>query len=172
MRRLGVAILAAIIMSLTIALSAGADAGIDGRTNAFRQANGLAPLATSATLTTIAQRRASDIVSVFAHPSDWSSIWPAGCSGIGENITWATGILGSDWAVTAWVNSPVHRANMLGRFNVQGSALIHSGGNSYAVQVFGQCGGVALAPAASQPVRKAPVAPTVAPALPDTAMDH
>lgn len=179
MLRFLAAVVAALLLVFTLSLPVSAEAGIDGGTNAYRQSQGRSTLATHSTLQSFAAMRAQEIVGVFAHPTNWDYIWPSDCEWIGENIAWSTGTMGSDWAVNAWANSPSHRANMLGDWTHQGSALIYVDGKSYAVQLFGRCGSApapaAPAPAAPQPVRTAAPAPqasqeTSTPVLPDTAM--
>jgi uncharacterized protein YkwD len=46
---------------------------------------------------------------------------------VGENLYWGTGSLGSAGnAVAAWLHSPPHRANLLGRWRDAGVGLIHA----------------------------------------------
>lgn len=167
MRRLVVAFLVAFIVTLALGLTAEADAGIDGATNAYRQANGLSTLATSQTLTELAYARANEIDDVWAHDFWW---WDAsGCSGIGENLAYTTAT-DSDWPLRAWIASAAHHANIVGDWDIQGSAEVVISGTRYAVQLFGRdCGGgpaPAPAPAAPQPPVVAPQPPQAPPATP------
>jgi len=160
------------------------DAGIDGEANAIRAQQGLPPIATSALLTDIAQQRAYQIVTDFSHTYWW---WDAsGCRGIGENLAW-TMATDEAWPIRAWVASPSHYANMLGDWDLMGSAEIVVGGNRYAVQLFGKdCvtsppesgADQQTPPPTPVPVQNPPIwqppQPTVVPApvhLPDTSME-
>jgi len=89
-------------------------------TNLQREANGLPPLALNSELTKAAQMKAKDMFAkdYWAHVSPdgttpWVWIRDAGYSYLyaGENL--ARGFNTSDDVVTAWMNSPEHRANML-----------------------------------------------------------
>jgi uncharacterized protein YkwD len=45
---------------------------------------------------------------------------------VGENLYWGTGSAGApSGAVTAWLNSPPHRANLLGRWRDGGVGVVH-----------------------------------------------
>ncbi len=72
---------------------------------------------------------------------------PARCWRAGENIAWGTGELGSVRSIfTAWIHSPEHRENILGRYDQMGTGLVvdNLGGRSEAhvwTQHFGShCG--------------------------------
>lgn len=187
MRRLLVAMMAAIIILFASVPQGNADAGIDGATNATRAAYGKPAIAVSSTLTALAGQRIQEVVSDVAtigwntglHKYWW---WgPSGCSGIGENI--AANQSDAARAVEQWLNSTTgHRENLLGDWDVMGSAQMTSGGVTYYIQLFGRgCGGgssapaPAPAPAAPQPVSKAPQVQAATPQpqpvmMPDTSM--
>jgi uncharacterized protein YkwD len=89
-------------------------------TNADREANGLAPLVLNPELTQAAQMKAQDMFAkdYWAHVSPdgttpWVWIRKAGYNYLyaGENL--ARGFDSSQAVVTAWMNSPEHRANLL-----------------------------------------------------------
>lgn len=89
-------------------------------TNLEREANGLPPLALNSDLTHAAQMKANDMFAkhYWAHDSPngttpWYWIRQAGYNYLyaGENL--AQGFDSSSSVVTAWMNSPEHRANML-----------------------------------------------------------
>jgi len=89
-------------------------------TNLEREANGLAPLNLNPELTKAAQMKANDMFAndYWAHVSPsgitpWVWIRKAGYNYLyaGENL--ARGFYSSSDVITAWMNSPEHRANML-----------------------------------------------------------
>ena len=84
-------------------------------TNRYRAANGRAPLQASAPLSQVAQTWAQQMAStcVFAHNPSVGQQIPAGWRSWGENI--AQGQQYVD-VVQAWIDSPGHRANLLGDF--------------------------------------------------------
>lgn len=95
-------------------------AGLLQATNARRSSNGVASLTQSAQLNTAAQNKANHMVAhnYWAHTSPdgqepWAFIDAAGYSyaKAGENL--AYGFATSVDAVTGWMNSPSHKANML-----------------------------------------------------------
>lgn len=199
--RITLAVLLGYLLVLTYGLGrqlVDADAGIDGGTNAYRQSQGLPSLATSNVLTQFAAERARQIWSPtgmgenFYHQYWW---WgPSGCQSIGENLVYRIPAASDPaaYAVQAWINSAPHRANMLGDFQVIGSATyIGPEGGQYSVELFGKnCGGTPAPAPAPAPAPKPAPAPAPAPApspkvqntqggtppapvtvLPDTAME-
>jgi uncharacterized protein YkwD len=83
-------------------------------TNAFRAANGKPPLIAMPALNTIADEWARTMHDqcIFEHRSSFS-VYPAGWTRAGENI--AAGYSYTS-VVQGWIDSPGHRANMLGDF--------------------------------------------------------
>ena len=126
--------------------------GVIQQTNLQRQGNGnLPPLAENSTLDDIAQIRLDDMFAkqYFAHvsPASSSAITVAQAIGyqyiaLGENL--ALGNFNGDQdVVTAWMNSPGHRANILNGTYTQIGVAVGEGnfqGNDVwiAVQVFGK----------------------------------
>lgn len=160
--RLVLPFILACALLLTLAVAVKADTGIDGGTNAYRNANGLASLPTSGTLASLASQRAQEIYSDFSHNFSW---WGAsGCKGIGENLVYRVPAPSdpSGYSVQAWIDSPAHRANLLGDWDVMGSAVyVGADGGMYAVQLFGKdCG---LDPQPVQPFEQKPVPAPVVP---------
>jgi hypothetical protein len=124
-----------LILMLLTGTTVSADVTIDTQTNATRAAAGLTILATSATLETIAQQRAREAASNFAHdPWIYSAM---GCyKWAGENLAWGT--VNTNF-VEEWLRSPSHKANMLyPDFDQQGSAIYvdPNTGIVYAAQIF------------------------------------
>jgi uncharacterized protein YkwD len=126
--------------------------GVISETNAARAANGnLPPLAENATLDDIATLRISDMFAqqYFAHvgPQGESALSVASSVGyahlaLGENLALGT-YAGDAGVVTAWMNSPGHRANILETHYTQiGVAVrkgIFDGSETWlAVQIFGR----------------------------------
>lgn len=97
--------------------------------NRVRAAAGLAPLHPNQCLHRVASRHAHDMVNrrYFAHttPNGWDPGRRAQASGyvprtaswiVGENIAWGVGgAATSGWVFNAWMHSPPHRHNILGR---------------------------------------------------------
>lgn len=183
-RRLFVAVALAAIATIAFVFGqVTAVTSIDAATNQYRASVGLPALTTWSPLQTVANRRASEITANFSHPGDWQYIFnqlPSCVTGIGENIAYyTTGFEPAGWPVSAWIASPTHRANIVGTWSWQASALVTANGRTYAVQLFAIGCESGSAPAASQPPAKAPVTQSKgasapkAPAtlsLPDTAM--
>lgn len=128
--------------------------GVITDTNAQRAANGnLSPLAENATLDDIAMLRLDDMFAnqYFAHvappPDNESALTVASSVGyqylaLGENLALGN-FAGNTGLVTAWMNSPGHRANILDIHYTQiGVAVrkgVFQGQNTWiAVQVFGK----------------------------------
>jgi uncharacterized protein YkwD len=96
-------------------------------TNYARGINGLAPLSLSRPLGRAAEQKSTDILACdeFSHEACGREFtywierfgYAKGCWSAAENIGYGTGSLGSVRAVfSAWMNSPGHRANILGEF--------------------------------------------------------
>lgn len=126
--------------------------GVIADTNAARAANGnLPPLAENATLDEVATIRLNDMFAkqYFSHysPSSSSALTVASSVGydyleLGENLALGN-FAGDQGVVTAWMNSPGHRANILDMKYTQIGVAVGDGnfqGNNdwIAVQVFGR----------------------------------
>jgi uncharacterized protein YkwD len=61
-----------------------------------------------------------------------------GLRAVGENVAYTSGPATS--VVGAWMRSPDHRANILGRYRITGVAVRRGGGYWWAAQVFGRKG--------------------------------
>lgn len=172
-------IILAVVLTFTLSPATLADGGIDAGTNAYRQTNGLSALGTSPALSTLAFQRAQQIVCEspdtcdnFHHDYWWTD--HIGCwTGVGENLTYRIPSPDGDisaYAVQQWINSAPHRANMLGDFTHQGSAIVYSDGGYFAVQLFQKVCTTAPAPTPAPYVPPASEAPVVM--LPDTAISY
>lgn len=109
--------------------------------NIERAKYGLSPLTSNSTLAEYAHLRSTEIVSNFDHvrPDGSSPLdYVMSLRGIytsGENI--AYGQSSPERVVTAWMNSPGHRANILnGKFTMIGVGCYESGGTLYWTQIF------------------------------------
>jgi cell division septation protein DedD len=148
-------------------------------TNNERAANGLGALAVHGSLNAAAQAKANDMASrdYWSHNTPegnapWVFFANAGYSYVtaGENL--AYGFDNSSNTVTAWMNSPGHRANILNNSFVDvGFGMANSpnyqgtGPETIVVAMYGSMVAGATAPIAPTPVAKAPTpAPTPAPA--------
>lgn len=103
-----------------------------------------------------------------SHNPEYSSQIPGGWVAAGENV--AQGYGGSAAMHEGWMNSPGHRANILGDFTDIGIAYLEAGGTTWGVQVFANYPGSvgpaapASAPAPAEPVEPAPAAEEPVPA--------
>jgi uncharacterized protein YkwD len=115
--------------------------------NQDRAANGVAPLAWSASLARVAQYRAQDMLNrnYFSHydPStgqlafvELFHLWGISYTTAGENIAWSTNP--SMAAInTMFMNSPEHRANILnGAYHRAGVGVASNGAKVMVVEVF------------------------------------
>lgn len=141
----------------------GASAAVQERamhcmTDFARDHDGLGGLANAADLDRSAGQKSSDIVRCdsFSHEACgrqftyWmqrSGYLAARCWRAGENIAWGTGNLGSVRSIfVAWLHSPEHRANLLGRYSSIGIALRignlegHSGAHVWTQDFGSHCG--------------------------------
>ncbi|MFT4187665.1 MAG: S-layer homology domain-containing protein [Aeromicrobium sp.] len=98
-------------------------------TNKFRAENNLPPLTLHPQMSTVAQNWSKTMHDTgdFKHNPNYSTQIPAGWSGAAENI--AAGYAYAE-VVEGWINSPGHRANMLGDFTHIGLGY-YSGPNGY-----------------------------------------
>lgn len=105
-------------------------------TNYARAASGLKPLTRSRPLARAAARKSADILRCdeFSHEACGREFtywikrfgYLRGCWSAAENIGFGTGELGTVRSVfVAWMNSPGHRANILGRFREIGIGRRH-----------------------------------------------
>ena len=104
-------------------------------TNYARRREGLAPLSGSTVLDRSAVHKSGDILRCgsFSHEACGRpfTYWmervgylPAPCWHVGENIAWGTGPFGTVRSIfSAWINSPGHRENILGRYRQIGIGL-------------------------------------------------
>lgn len=130
-------------------------------TNSDRAANGLAPFNTNAAINQVAYNWAVQMAQAqsMVHNPNYPSQIPAGWSSAGENIAYGQATAAD--VMTAWMNSPHHRENILGNYTTMGVGMYtDSNGVNWWVQDFGNYPAAAPAPA---PV-VAPPAPAPAPA--------
>lgn len=168
------------IAALVVALGAGGvsspaaayDEGtIVALANDARAQNGLGGLVRNGALDAVALNWANQMAAngTLSHNPSVGSQIPGGWRGWGENV--AQGYASGSAVHNGWMNSPGHRANILGTFTDIGTALIQANGTTWAVQVFANYPGSGLpAPAppapAPAPAAPAPPAPAPAPAAP------
>lgn len=152
-------------LSATPAYAADSDT-IFSQVNSNRAANGLGALKLNSSMSSVAQAWAQQMAAngVMSHNASNCAQVPAGWTRCGENV--AYGYPDGSATMTAWMNSPGHKANILGDYTDIGVGwFVDGNGVSWSVQTFGkyaQPATVAPAPAPT-PVQPAP-APVVAPA--------
>ena len=111
--------------------------------NNERAANGLGPVAWHDQLGGLAQGW-SDYMAVsgnYSHQNlDAILQNPTyyGYSGLGENILHGACGISAAQMDQAWMNSPLHRANILGNFSAVGIGVACNGGDLYATEDFGR----------------------------------
>jgi hypothetical protein len=150
--------------------------GLLSGTNAARAANGLGGLALNSQLNNAAQAKAQHMAdnNYWAHVAPdgtqpWYFFTQAGYNYIraGENL--AYGFMSSQGAIDGWMNSPSHRANIVGNYNDVGFGIVNtpnyqsSGEQTIVVAHYG-----ALSDPAPPPAPAAPVASTPPPVAPQT----
>jgi hypothetical protein len=164
------------VLSYATSMSA---AALLQETNVERQADGKGSLVSNQQLTSAAQAKANDM----AARNYWSHVTPDGnqpwwfvtnagynYQSTGENL--AYGFDTSQAAITGWMNSPGHRANILnGDYRDIGFGIANSdnyqgqGQETIVVALYGKLAGQAAAPAAAQ---SSPATTTPAPTSPGT----
>jgi uncharacterized protein YkwD len=103
--------------------------------NNERAANGLGPVAWHDQLGGLAvtgNYSHQDLDAVLQNPAY------AGYSGLGENILHGGCGISAAQMDQAWMNSPEHRANILGNFSAVGIGVACNGGDLYATEEFGR----------------------------------
>jgi Cysteine-rich secretory protein family len=135
--------------------------------NEARWSQGFAGLVRNPAMDAVAANWATTLsqAGTLSHNPDYSTQIPGGWVAAGENV--AQGYAGGTAMHTGWMNSPGHRANILGNFTDIGIAYLEAGGTTWGVQVFanypGSIGPAAPAAAAlAAPVEAAPNAQTQA----------
>ena len=127
-------------------------------TNFARQRSGLSDLGNAPSLDHSAVRKTDDVIRCdsfshyacgrqFTYWMQRSGYLAARCWRAGENLAWGTGDLGSVRQIfIAWLHSPEHRANLLGRYSQIGVALSvgnlegHSGAHVWTQEFGSHCG--------------------------------
>ena len=128
-----------IMMSTTGFAQNSTEAEVISKVNQIRVANGLNSLRYDASLEGAAAVRANETTARFSHTrpdgSDWYTVNPDLM--YGENL--AKGYASADSAVTAWMNSPTHKANIMDAEFTSGAIAIHvnSNGQWFWAQEFG-----------------------------------
>ena len=118
-----------------------AESPLVSRINEVRANHGLSALGVSDALSQAAQRHATNMAwkGYFKHDfkknGNWYAFgtwirwyWPGpGYSAwtAGENLAWGAPDLGASKTVTMWMNSPGHRANLLGSWTRVGVGVVH-----------------------------------------------
>lgn len=114
--------------------------GIFADLNAQRAAAGLAPFTTQSGLMGVAQQWSvsqAQSATMYHNPSFSGQVAAVGCGGATENVASAMGTISP---VNAWMNSPPHRANILGNSTHIGvGAATSSNGLTYYTLNFANC---------------------------------
>jgi uncharacterized protein YkwD len=116
------------------------EAGVLADLNQFRRENGLPPLRLSPALSRAARQHSMEMAArgYFSHSSANGStfdkriarFYPMGFHrywSVGENLLWSSPDVDAPSAISMWVNSPEHKANMLNRrWREIGLSAVHS----------------------------------------------
>lgn len=132
--------------------------------NQARAAQGLPGLLRNSAIDGVALNWANQMAAngAMTHNPSYSSQLPGGWSRAAENV--ASRYPSPEAAFNGWMNSPGHRANILGDFTDIGIAFISANGTTWAVQDFGKYAGHAGPPAPAPAPKPAPPAPAPVPA--------
>ncbi len=136
--------------------------------NQARAAAGLPALAHNPAMDAVALRWAQQMAATntMSHNPSYAAQIPPGWTRAGENV--AMGQPTPSAMHDAWMNSPGHRANILGDFTDVGIAFITVAGTTWGVEDFGKYAAHASAPApaaAPAPVAKVPAVKAAAPVV-------
>jgi len=115
-----------------------ARAGILSDTNVARKSSGLGALRESSAMDAVAQAWAKKLAAsgTLAHNPNYSSSIPSGWTRAAENVA---GGYSYSKVTDAWLDSPGHRANIMGDFTDIGIGYaVDSSGTAWAVQNFGK----------------------------------
>lgn len=107
-------------------------------TNAARTTNGLKPLVLDQAITTVAQNWSATQAreNRMYHNPNYSKQIPAGWTRAAENVAYGYSV---ESVVNGWMNSPGHKANILGDYTSIGIGLAKdANGRIYYTQVFGK----------------------------------
>lgn len=161
-------VLVALLLALWPALPAAAhdEDTIVQLVNEARWAEGKPGLIRNPALDAVALAWAQQMAAsnTMSHNPNYTVQVPAGWSTVGENV--AYGQRSAAQLHQAWMDSPGHRANILGNYTDIGVAYIDAGGTTWAVENFGGYAGH-VGPAAPAAAPAPPPAPAPAPAAPD-----
>jgi uncharacterized protein YkwD len=154
-RRSATVVLAAVVASIALVLAVAAparaaeDDDILTGLNASRASAELPALARDAALDAVALAWAEQMsdTDTLSHNPDVGTQIPAGWSGYGENV--AEGFSTGSATSAGWAASPPHYANMVGSFTSVGIAYLASGTGTWAVEVFANYPGAAVASVAT-----------------------
>lgn len=146
--------------------SAGEPETIHSLVNQSRAASALPGLRRNGAMDQVALNWANQMAAAgsMTHNPNFSGQIPAGWTSAGENV--AYGQPAGAAVHTAWMNSPGHKANILGDYTDIGIAFISAAGTTWSVEVFAKYA-VAAAPApapVAAPVAAPAPAPVAAPA--------
>jgi hypothetical protein len=133
-------------------------------TNAARASNGLPALVLNEQMTSVAQNWSQQQASAgsMSHNPNYSTQIPGGWSGAAENVAYGYAV--GD-VTNGWMNSPGHKANILGDYNSIGIGVQ----NGYYTQVFAKYANVSQpAPEQPTPTQPAPEQPAPEQPAPET----
>lgn len=149
----------AVLVSPAVPALAGESETILSLVNRSRAAAGLGALQRNSAMDGVALAWANHLASTgkLAHNPSYSAQIPGGWSNAGENV--AQGQPSGSAMHEAWMASPAHRANILGRFTDVGIAFISAGGTTWGVEVFAAYAGSAPPAQAQAPPGPGAAAP-------------
>ena len=129
--------------------------------NQARASQNLGPLKLNSSVSAVANAWANHMASdgAMSHNPSYSSQIPSGWTRAAENV--AHGYSSPSAVHDGWMNSPGHRANILGDFTDIGISFISAGGTTWAVENFAKYG--ASVPAPNPPNPPSPPAPSAKP---------
>lgn len=139
-RKILVSMALAISISLLATEAAWADAGSDESTfvsliNASRASSGLGPLAMDPSLSNIARGHSSQMAAAgnIFHTADLAHATPGGWQTLGENVGMGPRV---DTLHQAFMQSPGHRANVMGDYDRVGIGIVYGGDTIFVTEMF------------------------------------